>query len=385
MRNSPPLDRRRLLLACAALLAAGCGSSSAPSSRKRGQLLTYTAIGSVTAATLYKFDYATIDSLGAPITASALAAIPTPLPTGPRPLLCYFHGATTLRTDIPSNPANLEGSAVAQLFGADGYVVIAPDYPGLGDDTSGTLQSFEQATPLANMAIDCLLAVQTLTAKLSVALSGKLFLAGFSEGAYATMAAHRAIESQPGAIGPLTITASAPIAGAYDLSTTTLNAALAAPGPDTIAFVAGLLLAYNPVHHLFANTNDAFAAPYADTLPGLFDGSHAISDIAAALPSTVGALLTPSFLAGIQSDSASNPVISALRANDVYNWRNTAPIRLYHSPTDEEVPYQNAVVAQQTVTANGGNATLVPIGRNADHGTTPALAAPLILTYFNSL
>ena len=381
--TNPTITRRALLLATSAalLVATGCGggnsSSSAPA--RRGDLVGHRGIGTVSGVVLYDIDYRTLDVSGAIVTASGLVAVPQGV-TGPRPMLCYFHGTSTLRTDAPSNPSSLEGSAVAQIFGGAGYVVVAPDYPGLGDDGTGR-QSFEQAGPLAIMGVDMLRAARALTETLAVALSAKLFLAGFSQGGYAAMAVHRAIESEYAS--EFTVTASTPISGPYDLSGTTLQAALNQPGPETPATVAALLVAYNPVYHLFSAPTDVFAAPYAARIPGLFDGTHALGEIASALPATVTALLTPTFLATLTDPKS--PLVTALRSNDVDSWKNTAPVRLYHSPTDEEVPYANAVVAQARISARGGDIQIVPVARDANHGTTPALAVGPILAYFNGL
>ncbi len=88
-------------------------------------------------ARAWRILYATTDALDRPISASALIVAPT-APTapdaGPRPLVVWAHGtggiargcAPSLGDDSPGSIPNLAAAL------ARGWVVVAPDYPGLG-------------------------------------------------------------------------------------------------------------------------------------------------------------------------------------------------------------------------------------------------------------
>ncbi|HTE18503.1 MAG TPA: lipase family protein, partial [Armatimonadota bacterium] len=156
----------------------------------------------------YAVEYRTLDPHGRPAVASGLVAVPQGT-RSPLPLLAYHHGTALFRTDVPSNPFTLEAQAAVGIFAAAGYLVVAPDYHGLGKSPGG--QTFEQAEPLAVAGLDMLRAGTRLAKKARVRLNGQLFLCGYSQGGYATMALHRLLERepQPG----LRVTASAPMAG----------------------------------------------------------------------------------------------------------------------------------------------------------------------------
>ena len=93
--------------------------------------------------------------------------------------------------------------------------------------------------------------------------NSQLFLAGYSQGGHATMALHRLIEGQHS--DEFTVTASAPAAGPYDLSGTTLDAALATPSANTPRYLFYLLVSYETVYDLFSSFSQVFQPPY-DTL-----------------------------------------------------------------------------------------------------------------------
>ena len=58
--------------------------------------------------------------------------------TGPRPIVMYAHGTQTNKAaniaDI-TDPSNSEGGLIAAIFGAQGYIVVAPNYAGYDSST----------------------------------------------------------------------------------------------------------------------------------------------------------------------------------------------------------------------------------------------------------
>ncbi len=93
-------------------------------------------------------------------------------------------------------------------------------------------------------------------------------------------------------------------------------------------------------------------------------------------------MLQPSFVQALASDP-DHPVRARLRENDLHDWHAIAPIRLYHSTSDQEVPYQNSVVAQAALTARGSDVLLVPL--TGDHVTASGMALLQTLEWFDTL
>jgi pimeloyl-ACP methyl ester carboxylesterase len=276
---------------------------------------------------------------------------------------------------------------VAVLFAASsGCAVAAPDYLGLGRSPVA-VHPYLHAPTEATAAVDLLRAARTVARELDVLLSGELFLAGYSQGGHATMALHRALERDHADEFP--VTASAPMAGPYDLSGEGLRGSFAEdalPGASAY-YSAFLLVAYQSVYgNIYASPSDAFRAPYDAQASALFDGSTGAGSARALLPSTPSELVTPAFRDAILSD-LDHPFVRALReAGDVHDWAPRAPVRLFHGGADRDVPIAHAVSAQDRMRSLGASSVeLVNVGAGLDHqgAFLPSLLAAC--AWFNSL
>ena len=193
------------------------------------------------------------------------------------------------------------------------------------------------------------------------------------------MAAHKKIEEEYS--DEFTVTASAPMAGAYDLIGTA-DVVIGQQSYGTPTFLSFLLLAYNDVYS-WNRLSDIFQSPYDTTIPTLFDGSNGTVYIESQLPSDITNLFTESFLTNYSNGSDSQ-LISALHTNCVYDWTPTAPIKLYHGNADDTVPYQNAVTAYNTLLANGApNIELVTI-EGGNHATSVVPSIVGMVTWFET-
>jgi hypothetical protein len=254
-------------------------------------------------------------------------------------------------------------------MGSSGYLVTIPDYLGFGDAPG--LHPFVHAKTLAWSVIDLIRAARSLALADGYPLNGQLFLAGYSEGGYATLAAQREIETHHR--DELPITASAPMAGPYDLSGTMLQMALGdAPVPSPFHFPY-TLLAYNRIYGFADRDEDLFAAQYAGLVPGLFDGTLDADAVDAALPDLPREALDPQLRSALES-GAYHPVTAALRENDLYRWVPRSPTRLYHCVGDDEVPFANSALAYERFVAAGAPVELVSL----PFGDHDACALPAI-------
>jgi len=284
------------------------------------------------------------------------------------PVLSYQHGTLTLRDSAPSlvEPGvtsittHPEGG-LAMILAARGYVVVAPDYVGLG--VSGGFHPYLHAATEATAVVDALRATHEFAAEEGLGLNDQLFLTGLSQGGHATMAAHRAIEQEYD--DELTVTAAAPVAGPYRLSDTAVDGILASdesPHPYQVAY---LLVAYNRIYEFVPGDANVFAEEVADTLPAMFDGAHEPDDIDVAMvpvgavpPKPPNASISPTLLAAMAEDEA-HPLRVALRENDVDDWSPRAPIHLYHCSGDRDVPFEISEATLANLRDNGGDVELI--------------------------
>ncbi len=302
---------------------------------------------------VYRIGYQTLDAFGNLTAASGVIGAPIGIPAG-APLLSFQHGTIASNDRAPSiNPKETGTDLALFLMGAKGYLTVIPDYLGFGD--SNGLHPFMHAKTLAWAVIDLIRAARSLAVGNGYPLNGQLFLAGYSEGGYATMAAQREIEKHH--TDEFVITASAPMAGAYDLSGTMLQLVLTDEPLPRPMYFPYLLLAYNQIYGFDDEITNLLAGDFDPAVLELFDGRHDSDTINAALPTTPSGLFAPGLLDILESGGR-HPVRTALKNNDVYRWTPVSPTRLYHCLDDDRVPYANATVAIEYFTAAGANVNL---------------------------
>ena len=172
--------------------------------------------------TVLKFIYATIGGRGEATDASGALMVPTGTAArcrGPRPVVLYTHGTEIDReADMSAiseaaNPARDSSIGVALVFAAQGYVVVAPNYAGY-DVSRLTYHPYLNRIQQSRDAIDSLTAGRQMLRKIggSVSDGGKLFVTGYSQGGFVSMATLQALDGQGHPA-----TAGAPMSGPYAL------------------------------------------------------------------------------------------------------------------------------------------------------------------------
>lgn len=307
---------------------------------------------------VYKIVYQTIDAKGNPAKASGSVYVPQGINN--LPMLSAHHGTQTNRSRVGSvSPLNSPEGIIA---GTLGYYGIVPDYLGLGE--SQILHPYLHAKSSATCVIDFIRAAKKFASQNNIQLNGELFLAGYSEGGFVTMAAHKEIETNYST--EFSVTASAPMAGSYDMNLTA-HKIIEKEIYDEPSFLSLLIVAYNDVYG-WNRINNIFQNSYSNIVVNLFDGTKTTEEINTFLTNRVSELFKPEFISNYLAgnDEFMN---AALTENSLLDWNPLAPIRLFHGNADEFVPYENANEAVQKLTLNGGNIELITI-QNGTHATS---------------
>jgi pimeloyl-ACP methyl ester carboxylesterase len=278
------------------------------------------------------------------------------------PIISYQHGTQVNRKCAPSrfnpNPLAVLSSPdqtgalqsyveciVGALMATAGYIVVMPDYPGFGD--SVVPHPYVHMS-LGNSVRDSVRKAQALLAGGVVSPNGKVFLTGYSEGGYTTVAGARALQmagSPPTAIVPCD--------GAYDLSGVMLNQILSDQQVKVPSYFLYAASGYQSVYGTSAIDYYAlFTSAFADLLAvqKIFDGNHTNQQIGTLVPPTTipSSMLNDGTATGLLSPGGL--VHDLLKANDSYRgWVPTAPVVFIHCRTDDVVPYANAEVARAAV------------------------------------
>jgi alpha-beta hydrolase superfamily lysophospholipase len=277
-------------------------------------------------------------------------------------MISLQHGTTFVKQDAPSTSKSFSGM---EYFAAAGYITIMPDYFGYGESSS-LFHPYYDRKHSALAVIDMIKATKEFLAKEKIPFNDQLFLAGYSEGGYVTLATAKELEINP--IQGIKITAVAAGAGGYDLEemlrSITTNTYYAYPG-----YLAFVLMSYNNTYDWDKPLTYFFQRQYASALEKYMNGKNDGWYLNSKLTTTVPSLLDQDFYAGIRSGRETE-LTEALKANSVGGWRTAIPIRLYHGTNDEIIPYENSEITLQKFKDAGSkdvNLTLIPQG---SHGSS---------------
>ena len=282
------------------------------------------------------------------------------------PTHTYMHGTIFLREDAPSYDG-FEGE-LGYLMAMGGMLALMPDYLGLGGSTD-VLHPYVHAESEAESGIALLEAVVALQDELGIALNGEHFVSGYSQGGHASMAMAKRMQEE--AVFPLA--AAAPMSGPYDMSGTQLPAGMAQDQYSNPAYLAYLLLSWQQTYgNIFVDLSEIFQAPYAGGLPAMFDGETSGDMINNYLDGPTEDIVEPGVLEALMAPGSA--FLAAAQDNDLYQWVPESPVQMYYCTEDEQVFYENALVAEAWMTENGATEITTVNGGPLDHGGGALLA-----------
>ncbi len=390
-----------------------------------GKSLVKLAVAPKCSVSVYQLKYQTVGATGEGASASGALMVPSGADAacqGARPVLLYAHGTSADRTFnianlTSSNAASAEAVALAAVFAAQGYIVIAPNYAGY-DSSSLAYHPFLNADQQSKEMIDILKAGRSaLPTPLAPAAvdNGKLFITGYSQGGFVAMATHRAMQ----AAGSM-VTAAAPMSGPYALSAfgdAIFRGQVPMSGPANLTL---LISSYDSAYgDIFVNTTDVFEAKYATGIASLLPSTTPLTTLesqgkitsavvfsstppdpafAPLTPATEPAALASVFAKGFGTDflianayrlsylkdtqtapdgafptktdglPPANPTHAlrrALKLNDLRNWAPTAPVLLCGGSQDPTVFYLNTQSMQDYWAASAPSAPVTVLNVDA--------------------
>jgi poly(3-hydroxybutyrate) depolymerase len=391
-----------------------------------GKALISLALAPNCGVDVYQLKYQTVGAKAESASASGALMVPTGTDancTGPRPIVLYAHGTSTNKAfnlaDL-SQSNNAEGLAVATLFAANGYIVVAPNYAGY-DTSSLTYHPYLIADQQSKDMIDALVAARSalpVAATPSTTDNGKLFITGYSQGGYVAMATHRAMQAAGS-----NVTASAPLSGPYALSAFGDAIFEGQVNTDAEANLVLLLAGYQQAYgNIYTATTDVFEAKYATGIDTLLPGTTTVPDLvsqgklpagtvynstppapefAAMTPATTPAEFASLFAKGFGTDNLvtnayrlaylrdaqtapdggfptmtdglppanpTHPLRIALKTNDLRTWTPNVPVLLCGGAHDPTVFFFNTQLMQSYWTSHppAGAVTVVDIDSSGD-------------------
>lgn len=318
------------------------------------------------ATDLYRMNYTLARPDGKIVPLSGLLALPRGVVS--RRLVSFQHGTTTTRTAVPSKPDGT-GIAAAIVFAGNGYALVVPDFPGLGD--SPGRHPYYVADAIAPAIVAMIEAAQQLEA----VPKAPMFLSGFSEGAWASLAALRVLEGQGAKV-----LGSALVAGAYDLRRVSLPASMKGGSSTHSLYLA--YAAWGQSEYYGHHLDSVLTQAYAKQVEHLFEGA-APQQILSALPADPRQIFNQSLLDAYDHDG-SHWYLDSFTANSLVDVIPRSPVRFYFGSEDMEVTPQESLNAARVMSQRGADARAINVGP-LGHDPSMLSAAPLILTWLGEL
>ena len=358
------------------------------------------------AVDLYRVEYESVipEQGNRRIVAYGLVAIPKTDGPATLPFVSYQHGTVFGKKEVPSysfltdDPYRYHNSyetrlAVAQ-FGGNGYVVMAADYFGMGDSSEpeGYLvkRSHQQA------CLDLYLAVKDWLASERKIEQNHLFLSGWSQGGFVTMAFLEKLEEKG-----ITVTASSTAAAPVDLYSS-FNGVIYHKRPLDAVWLSTTFslssFAFENYYQMPGLVDRLFKPEYVPSIQKLYYRNYTNLEELQALilslarydekskgyVSDIGMLL---------KDEYRDPSVFGLSEfgqlaaqSEAYRWHFKTPVKMYFGTLDEAVPPRVATLAADYQKAMGNKRVVIakPVPR-ANHRGAYVTAVSKQLPWFNSL
>jgi predicted esterase len=329
---------------------------------------------------VYRVRYNTVGGAGEATDASAAIFVPSgggASCTNSRPVLLYAHGTSLQKTyDMADIANNTEARLAAAVFAAQGFIVVAPNYAGYAGSSMAYHAYLDRVAQSADM-IDALRAARGSFAAIGARDSGKLLLAGYSQGGYVALATQRAMQESGNS--EFNVTAAAGLSGPYAIARFGDELFGGAPRNGATVIVPMIINAGQhagaAIYKTAAEVYEAqYAATIADLVPGALGTGELVSQgrlpasalfAADSLPQSAaytayfGAnnLIRSDYRAAYLADRAAHPCEGSAAAplgcipeqalrkwlvrNDLRSYRPAAPTLLCAGHDDPVVPYFN--------------------------------------------
>jgi hypothetical protein len=316
--------------------------------------------------------------------------------SGPRPVLLYSHGTTVEKGFNMASPSTSEAGLVAAMYAAQGWIVVTSNYAGY-DASRLSYHPYLNGEQQSNDMIDALRAARKAFPKIGASDSGKLFLSGYSQGGYVSMATHKAMQNNYAS--EFKVTASGNMSGPYSLVKTFQTVFAGGVNAGGTVFTPMILTSWQKAYgNIYTSPSDVYEAAYATGIETLLPGTLTFNQLftTGKLPTKLfasGALVTgdPSldalFAAGVGTPNLikqswrqsvlgnpAHPAWVAAAKNDLLSWTPTRPVAMCMGAQDPTV-FATNTSDMATYIASKGAGSLMTVMNVEDSATVgPTLA-----------
>jgi pimeloyl-ACP methyl ester carboxylesterase len=303
---------------------------------------------------------------GKEINASGLVCVP--LNEGDYPVLSFQNGTNTLNTMAPSiSPLN-NAYMLVEVIASMGFVVIIPDYPGFGESVS-VPHPYLVADPTVTSITDMFHAAEEFDKSVlpDISIKNEYYLIGYSQGGWATLALHKALELD--FTSDFNLAGSVCGAGPYDINLL-FQGMVNVSTYSMPVYIGYIFNAYSSYGQITNPVTDIFNEPYASRISTLYKGTLSFDQINSQLSTSISALMNPSFISGYNTSDRYSTVRKAFKDNSIAPWHTYKHILFVHGDSDTQVNPVTTETMYSAMISEGTSAdlctkVLIP---GADHG-----------------
>lgn len=310
----------------------------------------------------------------------AKGVLMVPITEGKIPEMAYCHGTRVAIKEKRGldDPEQM----ITILHAADGYLAYFPFYYGLGGGEGRHIYQHAQTEALS--VIYMIKASRNeLLNKIGVKTDGQLFISGYSQGGHAAMATHKYIES--GKFKGLNVTASAPLAGAFDM--TGIQASTMYEDYNSTYFLPYLIVSYNEVYPdlYHGDIYNIFKEPYKKYIREYFEAEE-LKDFRT-LNNKLPRVATDMLIDTLKNNFklGDNPFVKKMAENNLYNWTPNAPSLLCACEGDNLVLPENTELTYETMKSNGAEVYIKQFGKHLGHVPCASYAVMYSKIFFDNI
>jgi len=315
---------------------------------------------------------------GEDIEASGL--IITPATPGEYPVLSFQNGTNTVDAYAPSNYPASPDYMMIEFMASMGFIVVIPDYPGFGS-SSEIPHPYLIAEPTVRSITDMFYALGEAGESHfpGISIKNEYYLIGYSQGGWATMTLHKALELDFS--DDFNLAGSVCGAGPYNMYNMFLGISSISeyPMPSYLCYIINAYKAYNQ----FTNpVSDILNPTYVPLLSSLYNGTLSLGQINSQLTTSVPGLFKSEFISGFATSPDYASVREALNNNSVVPYHTYIPLLLVHGEGDTHVsPSTTEILYTAMINAGTSESILKKItfpGLDHSEGVVPSLTEGLL-------
>lgn len=334
----------------------------------------------------YRILYRTHDQKGAEVNASALLTVPVPTQaileglkkqgkSFSLSMVSDQHGTIFQDLEAPTSSviATKKPSTISMIFSAiGGFMTLQPDYIGYGQSKAHP-HPYLLEDASANSVVDLIEAAIKFGNDNHLPLNGQIFLTGYSEGGYVTLAAENAIEKKH---PDLRLKGVVAMSGPYDLNLIGMGV-VSQPQILRPDFIGAIIDSYASSYDI--KLDKILNTQYASKLPTLYDKKHDSQEIMQELTHETKDFFNPLFMRDFLTNPK-NPLRAAFIQNSVDDFKPQTPTKLFYCGGDKTVPPTITLKASKVMGVDA-----IDINSSLGHVECAQKAYPAVLTYFDQL